>query len=220
MKNSQITSFASKTISVFLILLLQCLLDLCCSECLAWMLMPETSGIVFWRHLEVIWRRSDVQQFGVWNDFFFCLWNGEEEEDEEWEGMWRYPVQGWSETWALCACARVKAIPPATHGIMAPCSRSNCSVIVQGSSCFCRAQLRCISPGEGATAALRLHWGRRQQDFWSKLLNSFYSDALDPHPGMFKMWRKWLLTASSKRFFHTYCFSRSILIWFSRDFYQ
>lgn len=72
MKNSQITSFASKTISVFLILLLQCLLDLCCSECLAWMLMPETSGIVFWRHLEVIWRRSDVQQFGVWNDFFFA----------------------------------------------------------------------------------------------------------------------------------------------------
>lgn len=169
-----------------------------------------------WSDMTTIWCAA------IWSVkwLFFCLWNGEEEEDEEWEGMWRYPVQGWSETWALCACARVKAIPPATHGIMAPCSRSNCSVIVQGSSCFCRAQLRCISPGEGATAALRLHWGRRQQDFWSKLLNSFYSDALDPHPGMFKMWRKWLLTASSKRFFHTYCFSRSILIWFSRDFYQ
>lgn len=59
----------------------------------------------------------------------------------------------------VCVCETQTEIPPATHSIMAPCGRSNCSVIVEAPPRLCHARLRCVSPGEGASAAPRLRRG-------------------------------------------------------------
>lgn len=137
-----------------------------------------------WSDMTTIWCAA------IWSVkwlFFFCLWNGEEEEDEEWEGVWRYPVQGWKVRFEHCAHVHeLKRF----HLLLTASWRP---AAAQTAASLFKALPASVVPSWGASLRVREPpplWGSTEavdSRTSGRSCNSFYSDALDPHPGMFKM---------------------------------